>query len=183
MLIFEAGWKNLAVPHFFNPLLSVWISDETLFLVFDILNQTLLGLWSSSLPRSRFLDVMQRSPKRRKVFFGGKLHDIQKTAARETNGPPPGSVASCFIHEVFANIKRCNNHIKFCNFFFHSATFKRTWMVGGNTKWEDRPYSRKLCWTNDIAAHQTIRELGYFNCLFIMKFLFIRNLLSYDSCQ
>ena len=29
--------KNSAVPRFFNPLLSVWISDETLFLVFDIL--------------------------------------------------------------------------------------------------------------------------------------------------
>ena len=29
-----------------------------------------------SLPRSRFLDVTQRS-------FGGALHDIQKTAARE----------------------------------------------------------------------------------------------------
>ena len=29
--------KNLAAPRFFNPLLSVWISDETLFLVFDIL--------------------------------------------------------------------------------------------------------------------------------------------------
>ena len=29
--------KNSAAPRFFNPLLSVWISDETLFLVFDIL--------------------------------------------------------------------------------------------------------------------------------------------------
>ena len=28
--------KNSAVPRFFNPLLSVWISDEILFLVFDI---------------------------------------------------------------------------------------------------------------------------------------------------
>ena len=34
-----------------------------------------------SLPRSRFLDVTQRSPKE---TFGGALHDIQKTAARET---------------------------------------------------------------------------------------------------
>ena len=32
-----------------------------------------------SLPRSRFLDVTQRSPK------GGTLRDIQKTAARETS--------------------------------------------------------------------------------------------------
>ena len=28
--------KDLAAPRFFNPLLSVWISDETLFLGFDI---------------------------------------------------------------------------------------------------------------------------------------------------
>ena len=34
-----------------------------------------------SLPRSRFFDVTQRSPKR---TFGGALGDIQKTAARET---------------------------------------------------------------------------------------------------
>ena len=34
---FEVGKKNSAAPRFFNPLLSVWISDETLFLVFDIL--------------------------------------------------------------------------------------------------------------------------------------------------
>ena len=40
---------------------------------------------SSSLPRSRFLDVTQRSPKRGKrgVGGGGALRDIQKTAARE----------------------------------------------------------------------------------------------------
>ena len=38
---FEAGSKNSAAPRFFNPLLSVWISDETLFLVFDILLQNL----------------------------------------------------------------------------------------------------------------------------------------------
>ena len=37
----KGGEKNLAVPHFFNPLLSA--SDETLLLVFDIihLNQCL----------------------------------------------------------------------------------------------------------------------------------------------
>ena len=29
--------KNSAEPRFFNPLPSVWISDETRFLVFDIL--------------------------------------------------------------------------------------------------------------------------------------------------
>ena len=31
--------QNSAVPHFFDPLLSVWISDETLFLVFDTVLQ------------------------------------------------------------------------------------------------------------------------------------------------
>ena len=31
--------KNSTVPRFFNPLLSVWISDETLLLVFDILHE------------------------------------------------------------------------------------------------------------------------------------------------
>ena len=42
---------------------------------------------SSSLPRSRFLDVTQRSPKRGKRGGGGggvALRDIQKTAARES---------------------------------------------------------------------------------------------------
>ena len=35
---FEVGKKkNSASPRFFNPLLSAWISDKTLFLVFDIL--------------------------------------------------------------------------------------------------------------------------------------------------
>ena len=38
---FEVGKKNSAAPRFFNPLLSVWISDETLFLVFDILHRKL----------------------------------------------------------------------------------------------------------------------------------------------
>ena len=32
--------KNSATPRFFNLALSVWISDETRFLVFDILRQT-----------------------------------------------------------------------------------------------------------------------------------------------
>ena len=31
--------KNLAIASFFNSLLSVWISDETLHLVYDILHQ------------------------------------------------------------------------------------------------------------------------------------------------
>ena len=31
--------KNSTAPRFFNPLFSVWISDETLFLVFDILHE------------------------------------------------------------------------------------------------------------------------------------------------
>ena len=33
--------KNSAAPRFFNPLLTVWISDETLFVVFDILHKRL----------------------------------------------------------------------------------------------------------------------------------------------
>ena len=33
----EVVLKNSAAPRFFNLLLSVWISDKTLFLVFDIL--------------------------------------------------------------------------------------------------------------------------------------------------
>ena len=33
---FEVGLKNSAAPPFFNSLLRVWISDETLFLAFDI---------------------------------------------------------------------------------------------------------------------------------------------------
>ena len=33
--------KNSAAPRFFNLLLSVWISDETRFLVFDILHSAL----------------------------------------------------------------------------------------------------------------------------------------------
>ena len=41
----------------------------------------------SSLPRSRFLDVTQRSRSR---FFGGALRDIQKTAARETTAGQAG---------------------------------------------------------------------------------------------
>ena len=32
-----------AAPRFFNPLLSVWISDEILFLVFDILHPHLFS--------------------------------------------------------------------------------------------------------------------------------------------
>jgi len=38
---FEVGWKNSAAPRFFGPLLSVWMSDEALFLVFDILRQSI----------------------------------------------------------------------------------------------------------------------------------------------
>ena len=45
---FEVGSKNSAAPRFFNPLLSVWISDETLFLVFDIL----LNIRKKSFPGS-----------------------------------------------------------------------------------------------------------------------------------
>ena len=36
----EVVLKNSAAPRFFNLLLSVWISDGTLFAVFDILHQT-----------------------------------------------------------------------------------------------------------------------------------------------
>ena len=32
--------KEEAAPRFYNSLLSLWISDDTLFLVFDILLQT-----------------------------------------------------------------------------------------------------------------------------------------------
>ena len=40
---------------------------------------------SSSLPRSRFLDVTQRSPKSgKRGGGGGALRDIQKTATRES---------------------------------------------------------------------------------------------------
>ena len=44
----------------------------------------------ASLPRSRFLDVTQRSPKSN-FTFGGTLRDIQKTAARETRTVPTNS--------------------------------------------------------------------------------------------
>ena len=37
--LFKVGKRNLAAPRFFNPLFNVWISDETLFLVFYILRQ------------------------------------------------------------------------------------------------------------------------------------------------
>ena len=39
--------NNSAAPRFLNPLLSVWISDETLFLVFDIFHLN-SGLWNVS---------------------------------------------------------------------------------------------------------------------------------------
>ena len=35
--------KKARLSRFFNPLVSVWISDETLFLVFDILHQNQLA--------------------------------------------------------------------------------------------------------------------------------------------
>ena len=37
----EMGWKKEAWPSFFNQLRSVWISDETLFGVFDIASQSI----------------------------------------------------------------------------------------------------------------------------------------------
>ena len=37
--VVEVGVKVLAVPLFFNPLLSVWISNETLRVVFDMASQ------------------------------------------------------------------------------------------------------------------------------------------------
>ena len=37
--VVEVGVKILAVPLFFNPLLSVWISNETLRVVFDMASQ------------------------------------------------------------------------------------------------------------------------------------------------
>ena len=38
--VVEVGVKILAVPLLFNPLLSVWISNETLHVFFDIASQT-----------------------------------------------------------------------------------------------------------------------------------------------
>ena len=38
--VVEVGVEVLAVPLFFNPLLSVWISNETLHVLFDIASQT-----------------------------------------------------------------------------------------------------------------------------------------------
>ena len=38
--VVEVGVKVLAVPLFFNPLLSVWTSNETLPVLFDIASQT-----------------------------------------------------------------------------------------------------------------------------------------------
>ena len=38
---FEGGYKNSTCTSFLNPLLSVWVSDETVFLVFDILREIL----------------------------------------------------------------------------------------------------------------------------------------------
>ena len=40
----EVVLKHSAAPRFFNLLLSVWMSDETHLLVFDIFQQTLQGL-------------------------------------------------------------------------------------------------------------------------------------------
>ena len=39
---FEAFLRNSAAPHFLNLILSVWISDKTHLLVFDILHPVLL---------------------------------------------------------------------------------------------------------------------------------------------
>ena len=38
--------KNSAAPGFFNLLPSVWIPDETLFLVFDVLLHSFLIMWA-----------------------------------------------------------------------------------------------------------------------------------------
>ena len=46
--------SKLAALRFFNPLLSVWISDETLFLVFDILHETDFSLLSILLEKRLF---------------------------------------------------------------------------------------------------------------------------------
>ena len=45
--------KNLAVPGLFNSLLGVWMSDETCFLVFDILHPTLLVIDRKFIPAAR----------------------------------------------------------------------------------------------------------------------------------
>ena len=44
----RSGWKNEAQPSFFNQLRSVWISDETLFRVFDIASQSIDNFWRKS---------------------------------------------------------------------------------------------------------------------------------------
>ena len=51
---FVVGLNNSAAPRFFNSLLSVWISDETLFLVFDILHETDFFLLSILLEKKLF---------------------------------------------------------------------------------------------------------------------------------
>ena len=63
-----------------------FVPQNTLFFKLRVITCSFLvssGVYIS-LPRSRFLDVTQRSSKR-KSSFGGALRDIQKTAARETN--------------------------------------------------------------------------------------------------
>ena len=41
----EVVWKNEALPSFFNQLRSVWISDETLFRLFDTASQSSDNSW------------------------------------------------------------------------------------------------------------------------------------------
>ena len=44
----EVDWNNEAQPSFFNQLRSVWISDETLFQLFDIASQRIYNSWRKS---------------------------------------------------------------------------------------------------------------------------------------
>ena len=44
----EVCWKNEGQPSFFNKLRSVWISDETLFRLFDIASQSIDNSWRKS---------------------------------------------------------------------------------------------------------------------------------------
>ena len=64
----EVGLKKLGCASFFQPLLGVWISDETLFLVFDIL---LKNMCDRGLVRFRTSN-RQQSPKLRINRWGMK---------------------------------------------------------------------------------------------------------------
>ena len=55
---FERGYKNSTFTSFLNPLLSLWISGETLFLVFDILREILEFLRVKKTKCSKFEKIL-----------------------------------------------------------------------------------------------------------------------------